>query len=72
MEWVKPIDEVEAEFRRHGVFLLVDVSGRKLWFYGYKKDHTAIKRMIDSLRGRSKEMVKFLIARARVQRGETT
>lgn len=71
MEWVKPIDEVEADFRRRGVFLLVDFHGKKLQFFGYKKDHVEIKQMIDSLRGRSHEMVNFLIARAK-GKGETT
>jgi hypothetical protein len=64
MEWVKPIDEVEADFRRRGVFLLVDVCGKKLRFFGYKKDTVEINQMIDSLRGRSHEMVNFLIKRA--------
>lgn len=59
---------MEYEFRRQGIFLLVDVSSRKLWFYGYKKDHSVIKQMMESLKGRSDEMVDFLIARARVQR----
>lgn len=70
MEWVKPIDQVEADFRYNGIFLLVDVGGRKLWFYGYKKDQVAISQAMDTLKGRSDEMVKFLIARARA-RGET-
>jgi hypothetical protein len=70
MEWVKPIDEVESDFRRQGVFLLVDVDGRKLRFYGYKKDCVAINRMMDSMKGRAPEMVKFLIARASAK-GET-
>lgn len=71
MEWVKPIEQVEYEFRRHGVFLLVDFGGRKLWFYGYKKDQMTLKRMMASMKGRSDEMVKFLTARVSA-RGETT
>jgi hypothetical protein len=68
MEWVKPIDEVEADFRRQGVFMLVDVWNNKLLFFGYKKNNVDINRLIASLRGRSKEMGKFLLARAK---GET-
>ena len=69
MEWVKPIDEVEADFRRAGAFLLVDPTSRKLRFYGYNQ--VALRRMIDGLRGRSHEMANFLIARASAK-GETT
>jgi len=65
MEWVKPIDEVEADFRRHGIFLLVDVSGKRIRFYGFKRDNAEINRAVDSLKGRGPEMVKFLTARAR-------
>ena len=68
MERVTPIHVLEYEFRRKGVFVLVGARRRELWFYGYKP--TEIKQMIDSIRGRSEEMVKFLIARASV-RGET-
>ena len=50
--------------------MLVDVDGRRLKFFGYKKDHTEINQMMDSMKGRSAEMVKFLLARASV-RGET-
>jgi len=71
VEWVKPIDEVEADFRRQGVFVLVDMDGRKLRFYGYKRNCETINRLVDSLRGRGPEMVKFLTARARAK-GETT
>lgn len=67
MEWVKPIDEVEADFRRRGAFLLVDASKRKLWFFHYSKNTTIVRQMMDSLKGRSDEMVNFLIARSRVQ-----
>lgn len=56
--------------RLQGVFLLVDMSGRKLWFFGYKKDQTILKQMMESLKGRRDEMIKFLLARASV-RGET-
>jgi len=68
MEWVKPIDTMERDFRRRGVFLLVDMNEKKLMFYGFKKDGVDINRMIDSMKGRCDEMVKFLIARAK---GET-
>jgi len=70
VEWVKPIDEVEADFRRQGIFLLVDMDGRRLRFYGYKRNHEAVNSAVDSLKGRQDEMVKFLIARARAK-GET-
>ena len=67
MEWVKPISEVEADFRRRGAFLLVDVKSRKLWFYHYSNDSAYINQMIDSLKGRSQEMCNFLIERASVR-----
>jgi hypothetical protein len=70
VEWVKPIDEVEAEFRKRGVFLLANTDG-KLWFFGYKPDTVVIKQMMASMKDRSEEMAKFLIARARAK-GETT
>jgi hypothetical protein len=66
VEWVKPIDEVEADFRRRGMFVLVDVTGRKLKFYGWNQ--IALRRAMDSLKGRTAEMAKFLTARAK---GET-
>jgi hypothetical protein len=74
MEWVKPVETLELEFRRRGVFLLVDVSGKKVRFYGYKKNCVEINQMMDQLRGRSHEMVNFLIARAKSAKneGETT
>jgi hypothetical protein len=75
MGWVKPIDTIELEFRRRGVFLLVDVSRKKLCFYGYKKDSVEINQMMDQLRGCSHEMENFLIARAQARannEGETT
>jgi hypothetical protein len=73
MVWVKPIDQMDADIRRAGVFMLVDVDGKKLRFYGFKKDCVEINRMMDSLKGRSQEMVKYLIgvASMRSQRGET-
>lgn len=70
MERVEPIHVMEYRFRRQGVFMLVDPSRRKLWFYGYKKEHNAMRSMMVELKGRTEEMVNFLIARASV-RGET-
>lgn len=67
VEWVKPIGMLELDIRRQGVFLLVDVSGRKLWFFGYKRDQSCINKMMDSMKGRCDEMVNFLIARARAK-----
>lgn len=55
--------------RQKGMFLLADPVGGKLWFFGCK-DQPTMNRMIDALRGRSAEMGKFLIARARAE-GET-
>ena len=69
VEWLKPIDELEADFRKRGAFLLVDVKSRKLWFFHYSKDTTSIRQMMDALKGRQGEMVDFLIARACI-RGE--
>jgi hypothetical protein len=71
MERLVPIDEVEADFRRNGVFLLVDVLKKRIVFYGYKRDTVQLNKMIESLRGRREEMVNFLIARVRAE-GETT
>jgi hypothetical protein len=65
MEWVKPIGMVEKDFRYRGVFLLVDFDGKRLWFFGYKKDNTVINQMMASMKGRHAEMVNYLIARAR-------
>jgi len=70
VERVVPIDEVEADLRKRGVFILVDVSTRKLWFYGYKPNQGVINQMIAAVKDRREEMVKFLLARASV-RGET-
>jgi len=70
VEWVKPIDEVAREFRRQGVFLLVDPFTKRIVFYGYKPDTVEINRMIEALKGRSNEMLKYLIAQLRAE-GET-
>lgn len=70
MERLIPIHVMEYKFRRQGVFLLVDFDGRKLWFYGYKRSSEDINRLMESLKGRVTEMVKFLTARARAK-GET-
>jgi hypothetical protein len=70
VEWVKPIGEVEREFRRRGAFMLVDARCRKLWFFHYSKSAVTVNQMMDSLKGRSDEMVNFLIARASAK-GET-
>ncbi len=67
---MQPIHVVEYELRRQGVFLLVDMDGKKLWFFGYSKDQNSLKRVMESLKSRRDEMVKFLIKRASV-RGET-
>jgi hypothetical protein len=71
MEPVTPIHVLEYGVRRKGVFLLVDIDGRKLRFYGFKKSQAALNQIKDSLAGRVTEMVKFLTARARAK-GETT
>lgn len=68
---MKPIDEVARDLRRQGMFLLVDARSRRIVFYGYKRDTVQINQMIESLKGRSDEMVKYLIAQARAE-GETT
>lgn len=67
MERLEPIHVMEYRFRRQGVFLLVDVDGRRVWFYGFKKDFVAINQMMESLKGWVPEMVKFLIARTRAK-----
>ena len=71
MEWVKPIGMLEKDIRCQGIFLLVDFDGRRLWFYGHKKDHATINRAMDSLKGRCEEMVKYLTERAKRAEGET-
>jgi hypothetical protein len=70
MEWVKPIDQVEEDFRRLGVFILVDMNCKRLKLFGYNR--IAMLRLTDELKGRSREMADLLIARARVHKGETT
>lgn len=67
MEWVKPIDQVDADIRREGVFMLVDVDGKKLRFFGFKRDCVTINRLMESLKGRQDEMVQYLIAQARTR-----
>jgi hypothetical protein len=62
MGWVMPIDQVLLNFNRKGVFLLVDARHKRLMFFGFKKDNAEINRLIDSLKGRSDEMTKYLIA----------
>ena len=66
---MKPIDQVEADLLRKGVFLLVDVNGRTLRFYQFAKDSVRLKQVLDSFQesGRGVEMVKFLIARAKAR-----
>jgi hypothetical protein len=71
VERLKPIHVLEYDMRRLGVFLLVDFDRRRLWFFGYKKNHDAINRMMEQVKGRQIEMVKFLTARASAK-GETT
>jgi hypothetical protein len=60
-----------TDAHRQGVFMLVDVDGRRLRFYSFKQ--AAINRTKDALKGRVPEMVDFLIksASVRSQRGET-
>jgi len=70
MERMKPIHVMEYELRQLGVFLLVDFDRRRLWFFGFKKNHATINQMMEQMKGRQAEMVKFLTARA-LQRGET-
>jgi hypothetical protein len=67
MERLKPIHVLEHEFRRRGAFLLVDVTGRTIRFYKYAEDAVSVMEMADSIKGRSKEMVDFLISRASVR-----
>jgi hypothetical protein len=68
VERLKNIGYIEGEFRRIGVFLLVDTDGR-LKVYGRKSE--AYDKLVNELRQRVGEMINFLIARARA-RGETT
>lgn len=70
MDWVRPLDEIEAEFRRHGSFLLVDTDGQ-LRYYGLSKCTPAQQKLLDSMKGRTSEMAKYLTARARAK-GEIT
>jgi hypothetical protein len=67
VEWVKPIDQVDADIRREGVFMLVDVDGKKLQFFGFKRDCVTLNRLMESLKGRQDEMVQYLIAQARIR-----
>jgi hypothetical protein len=68
MDWVKPIVQLEMECRRQGVFLLVDVRRRRLQLFGYNQ--ATLNRVQDSLKGRTDEMVNFLIALATGAKGE--
>lgn len=68
MGWVKPIEDVEADFRRRGAFILFNPWKNTLVYFHMARDTTEIKRMMDSMQGRNGEMVRFLTARAR---GET-
>jgi hypothetical protein len=70
MEWVKPIDQVEADLRRQGVFILFLPDTNRLAFFGCKKTQADIDKLSESVRGRSKEMARFLTARVRAK-GET-
>jgi hypothetical protein len=70
VERVTPIHVLEYQLRRQGVFLLVDFDRRRLWFFGYKNSNAEISRLMESMKGRATEMVKFLTARA-CARGET-
>lgn len=63
-----PIDQLEREVRSRGVFMLVDLSDRKLRFFGFKRAQADINRATDIVKGRSDEMTKYLIARARAER----
>ena len=47
--------------------MLVDMTGKRLWFFQHSKNEVGIKRAMDSLKGRSEEMVKFLLERASVR-----
>jgi hypothetical protein len=69
VERLKNIGYIEWEFRRNGIFLLVDTDG-KLKVYG-RHQSDACKPLLESIRTRVGEMSNFLIARARA-RGETT
>jgi hypothetical protein len=71
MERLIPIGEVERDLRRQGIFILVDFSGRKLWFYGYLKSQISLNKTMESLTNRRHEMIQLLTARARAK-GETT
>lgn len=72
MEWVKPIDQLEAEVRYRGVFMLVDLNTKKLKFYGFKRQQPDFNKVVDLVRGRTHEMVNYLIASAKRAKGETT
>jgi hypothetical protein len=53
---------VEEDLRSLGIFLLVDFSGKRLWFFGHKKNDVDINRAMESVKGRCDEMVKYLTA----------
>jgi len=69
VERVTPIHVLEYTFRCQGAFLLVDASGKRLWFFKYGNNNADIDRMMESMKGRADEMVKFLLARAKGVRG---
>lgn len=47
--------------------MLVDVDGKKLQFFGFKRDCVTLNRLMESLKGRQDEMVQYLIAQARIR-----
>lgn len=66
MEWLRPLNQIDFDFRRLGNALLVDTDGQ-LKILGRKS--SSRDELKKELQNRSKDMITFLTARAR--KGET-
>ena len=66
MEWVKPIEELERDFRVSGFFLLVDTDGQ-LKMSGGRDGSPARDALVGELRGRTREMIDLLVTRSRAR-----
>jgi hypothetical protein len=67
MGWVMPVEDLEANLRYRGVFVLVDVRSKKLRFYGFKKTQAELNQLSDQVNGRNEAMADLLIKRARAK-----
>jgi hypothetical protein len=71
VEQLASIRALEYRLRTLGAIVLADPKSRRVWFYAYKPNEAALRPLVQLIKGRTGEMVDFLVARASV-RGETT